>query len=126
VTAFNRLNSLEQYSKAPEKLSRIATPREFIRHFQLGSFDLILLDLAMPEMDGFDTLEHIREVNPSVPVAALTAYAYAAEQARALHAGFCDYFIKRLLDIESFRETVYSLINFANPSYDSVKQEPAA
>jgi len=57
---------------------------------------LILLDLSLPEMDGWETLKHIRSNSKSahIPVVALTAYHSASVAEDALRAGFNAYFSK--------------------------------
>ena len=63
-----------------------------------GAFspDLILLDLSLPEMDGFEVLRHLKQDSrmKSIPVIALTAHALLTDRSRALAAGFDDYDIK--------------------------------
>ncbi|HTY64193.1 MAG TPA: response regulator [Acidobacteriota bacterium] len=58
--------------------------------------DLILLDLSLPEMDGFEVLRHLKQDSrmKSIPVIALTAHALVTDRNRALAAGFDDYDIK--------------------------------
>jgi DNA-binding response OmpR family regulator len=55
--------------------------------------DLVVLDVAMPELDGWDTLDRIRDVS-DVPVIMLTAAASEVEKVRALSAGADDYVVK--------------------------------
>jgi CheY-like chemotaxis protein len=53
--------------------------------------DLILLDLHMPEMNGYEAMERIREVHPDLPVIAFTASMLAAEErAELARLGFLD------------------------------------
>ncbi len=59
-----------------------------------GPFDLILLDIKMPGIDGFETIKRLRAVNPNVLVVAQTAYAMAEDKIRALEAGFSRYISK--------------------------------
>ncbi|MDN3491204.1 response regulator [Winogradskyella bathintestinalis] len=47
--------------------------REAISMIKQKDFDLILMDINMPDMDGFEATKHIRMFNPTVPVIALTA-----------------------------------------------------
>lgn len=57
--------------------------------------DLILLDINMPVMNGFDFLKHFNKLNiDSVPIIAQTAYAMKAEKAKCLAAGCNDYISK--------------------------------
>ncbi|NJM14124.1 MAG: response regulator [Bacteroidales bacterium] len=56
--------------------------------------DLIMLDIKMPVMGGFETLEHIRDSHPNIPVIAQTAYAMSNEKLMCLERGFTDYLSK--------------------------------
>jgi CheY-like chemotaxis protein len=58
--------------------------------------DLILLDLSLPEMDGWEVLRQLKQdaKTKEVPVIALTAHALVTDRDRALKAGFDDYDIK--------------------------------
>jgi CheY-like chemotaxis protein len=58
--------------------------------------DLLLLDLGLPEMDGWEVLRRLRQdpKKKDVPVIALTAHALVTDRDRALQAGFNDYDIK--------------------------------
>jgi CheY-like chemotaxis protein len=58
--------------------------------------DLILLDLSLPEMDGWEVLRHLKqdEKMKKIPVIALTAHALVTDRTRALEAGFDEYDIK--------------------------------
>ena len=55
--------------------------------------DLVLLDVMMPEMDGYETLERIRQIS-SVPVIMLTVKAEEADKVRGLELGADDYVTK--------------------------------
>ena len=64
-----------------------------------GTFDLLLLDLGMPNMDGFDVLRQLREHEAAqslrpLPVIAVTGYASDADRLRCLAAGFNDHLSK--------------------------------
>lgn len=62
-------------------------------------FDLVLMDVQMPQMDGRETTERIRhwesaQSGPSLPIVALTAHAMANEKRALLHCGMDDYLTK--------------------------------
>jgi two-component system chemotaxis sensor kinase CheA len=59
-------------------------------------FDLILMDLMMPELDGFETIRRIKSdpATSHVPVIALTAKAAGTDQQLALDSGACDFLTK--------------------------------
>lgn len=55
---------------------------------------LALLDIKMPEMDGFAVLKHIKKKNPYIPVIAQTAYAMSNEKQKVYESGFNNYLSK--------------------------------
>lgn len=65
-------------------------------------FDLILMDIQMPSMDGIQTTQHIRKIalNMGTPVIALTAHAFNDEKEQFLASGFDD-FLPKPIDLES-------------------------
>jgi two-component system cell cycle response regulator DivK len=73
--------------------------------------DVILMDLSLPEVDGWEALRRIREdaLICSCPVVALTAHAMATDRERALSAGFDGYLIKPI-DAATFVQTVLSFL----------------
>jgi DNA-binding response OmpR family regulator len=72
---------------------RAVDGREAIRALFHAQPDLVILDVAMPEMDGWQTLERIRDVT-DVPVLMLTARAGEDDKVRGLRAGANDYVTK--------------------------------
>jgi DNA-binding response OmpR family regulator len=67
--------------------------REALQEFYSGRPDLVILDVGMPGMDGWATLERIRELS-DVPVVMLTARSAELEKTRGLRAGADDYVTK--------------------------------
>ncbi len=80
------VSSLEEASNGSEALEKI----------RQSPPDLVLLDIQMPEMDGFQVLREIRRdpVLKNLRVVALTAFAMQGDRDRALEAGFDDYITK--------------------------------
>jgi two-component system, cell cycle response regulator DivK len=78
-----------------------ANGEEAIALAQAETPDLVLMDLNMPVLDGFNATLRIREYEPTrdVPVVALTAYDTAEFRAAASAVGCCDYVVKPL-DLE--------------------------
>lgn len=68
----------------------------------------ILMDLKMPDVDGYAATEAIRQISPTIPIIALTAFAYSEDRERVMKSGFSDFMTKPvnaglLLDkVESF------------------------
>jgi CheY-like chemotaxis protein len=67
--------------------------------------NLVLMDIKMPEMNGFEATRIIKSIKKSIPVIALTAYAMAGDKAKCLEAG-CDSYMSKPLK----RQELLSLI----------------
>jgi PAS domain S-box-containing protein len=58
------------------------------------NIEIILMDIKMPIMDGFECVEKIRLINNEIPIIAVTAYAFSADQQMAIEVGCNDYISK--------------------------------
>lgn len=68
--------------------------REALEKFRNHEYDVLLIDLEMPEMDGITALREIRKLNTSVPAVAFTAAVYDNMQADLIQKGFTDFIHK--------------------------------
>lgn len=59
-----------------------------------GFYDIILMDIKMPVMDGYEALEKILAIDSTQKVIAQTAYAMSTDRERVFDAGFVDYLAK--------------------------------
>ena len=69
-------------------------PVQAVAEFTAGDYDLIISDIKMPEMDGLEVLQHVRNRDPEVPVVMITAYATVEMSIQALRHGAYDMLTK--------------------------------
>lgn len=65
--------------------------------------NVVLMDIQMPEMDGYEATRTIKSIRPDMPVIAQTAYAMAEEKDRIIEAGCDDYLAKPIRQKDLFR-----------------------
>ena len=74
--------------------------KELMNLFKLEKPDIILLDIKMPVMDGYETIQEIRKIDRDIPVIAQTAYSLSHEKKRILDAGFTEHISKPINQTE--------------------------
>lgn len=70
---------------------------------------LIIMDINMPVMDGYEATRRIRQISNSVPIVAVTAYAYASDQEKILQNGFNGY-VSKPINPEKLHQELKSMI----------------
>ena len=68
-----------------------------------GGVDLILMDINMPVMDGYEAMRIIKSRHPDLPIIAQTAYTLNNDRHKCLKAGFNDYIAKPVNRVALFR-----------------------
>jgi signal transduction histidine kinase/ActR/RegA family two-component response regulator len=84
--------------------------KEALEKLSNNPFDLILMDLRMPVMNGFECTRLIRKEGSQIPIIALTASAFEDEKERAMAHGFSDYLVKPYLP-ETFYQMVFKYLD---------------
>jgi len=94
--------------KISKHVTHVTTGTEAVRHCRTHpDTDLVLMDIKMPEMDGYEATRRIRAFNKKVLIIAQTAYALAGDREKAVNAGCNDYLakpIKKAVLIETIRK----------------------
>jgi len=87
--------------------------REAVELFSKDRFDLVLIDLEMPEMDGITALGEIKKINPSIPAIAFTAAVYENMRADLIQKGFKE-FVPKPFKPEDLHHKISTLITIQN------------
>src|SRR6266576_364911 len=88
------------------------TGQEALDRFRDGKFDLVVLDVMLPELDGFDVCRQLR-AKSSVPIIMLTAKAEELDKVLGLELGADDY-ITKPFSMREFRSRVKAVLRRAN------------
>lgn len=88
---------------------------EAVERFKTGAFDIILMDIQMPEMDGLEATQAIRRLEkkhnrPPIPIIALTANAMAEDKKQCFEAGM-SYYLSKPFTPKQLRESIRQLLN---------------
>jgi len=71
--------------------------------------DIILMDIQLPVMDGYTSLNKIREIRGDIIIIAQTAYGLLGDKEKILNSGFTDYIIKPILSQNLIDKMVFNL-----------------
>jgi PAS domain S-box-containing protein len=107
----NQMVMVKMLNKLGYQADVVANGKEVLSSLEHHNYDLILMDVQMPEMDGFETTRAIRKLRPSgnhPKIIAITAYALKEDRQRCLDAGMDDYISKpvRLQDLAEMLEKI--------------------
>jgi len=79
--------------------------REAINYLKEQEADLVLMDVQLPEMNGFDATREIKAAFPEIPVIIQTAYAMKTDMEKAFQAG-CDDYLAKPLSLRILKEKI--------------------
>jgi two-component system sensor histidine kinase BarA len=102
---------------SPVQLTTTISGQDAVNRCQTQEFDLILMDVQMPGMDGLQATREIRKspLNMGTPIVAVTAHAFKEEQERLLASGMDDY-LPKPIEFELLIDLVKSWCHDVSPS----------
>ena len=105
-------------------ISQATNGREVLNCLEKEAFDIILMDIQMPEMDGIETTQRIRsdtshKFDPTIPIIALTAYAMNGDKEQFLQKGM-NAFVSKPIDFDLLMDTIH-LLMLSTPSEKKIQ-----
>ena len=91
------------------EISRAVNGRDAVEKVEAGTYDLVLMDIKMPEMDGLEATSIIKSKYPNLPIIALTANAFSSDREKAFEAG-CSDFLSKPVNSDVCLETIAKFI----------------
>ena len=108
-TNFYYLNAL-MTKKTDVRILHALNGREAIELFRTNpDIKLILMDMKMPEIDGFEATRQIKMINKNVIIIAITAYAMSGDEERIIAAG-CDGYLSKPINKKSLLDKIAEFI----------------
>ncbi len=126
--AVNQIVAVRLLQKLGHNVRVVANGREALTLLAEQKFDLIIMDVQMPEMDGFETTRLIREKEAAtgkhLPIIAMTAHAMKGDRERCLAAGMDRYVAKPIRPTELF-EAIQRIAPQSEPAPPPATPPPA-
>ena len=119
----NRLNQIyikRTLEKNGHRVTVVEDAEAVLRQLEMARFDLILMDVQMPVMDGLEAARRIRGYTgsafaPQIPIVALTAYSTKSDRELFLEAGM-NGFLSKPVDAEALFEEIGRVMARPNPT----------
>jgi PAS domain S-box-containing protein len=122
----NQLVATRILEKLGHRVTVVSNGREALAAAQAGKFDLIAMDVQMPELDGLDATGAIRAWEKSagthIPIIAMTAHAMKGDRERCLAAGM-DGYTSKPIRIKELEQAIAQLVSPSKPAERSSPEE---
>lgn len=83
---------------------------EAVEKMRINPFDLIITDICMPGISGFDVLKKVKEEYPNTEVVVMTAYGSSDNREKALSEG-AHFYIEKPFEIKEFKKLVMQILD---------------
>jgi len=84
-------------------------PLDAVRSYNGSNYDVVLLDIMMPEMDGLEVLDKLKEKNPEIKVIMMTAYSTLDRVLKSHKIGADQYILKPFKNLKEIESKIISV-----------------
>ena len=109
------------------EVTGLASALQLYRSWATASFDLVLLDVGLPDDDGVEIAAHLRQLSPSPGIVIYTGHGHSLDRLRGLRAG-ADAYLVNLLDMAEVVQTLHNVnarrVAQASPQPEGRQQRP--
>ncbi len=98
------------HSKKDYEVVTASSGEEAIERIQENPFDLVVTDIMMPGIDGFELLSTVRRDYPQTNVIIMTAYGSSIYKEKALKKGACNY-VEKPFEMKEFKKIIIDLLD---------------
>jgi CheY-like chemotaxis protein len=95
-----------------------------LERFETDTYDLVLMDMQMPEMDGYEATRQLRELGYAQPIVALTANAMQGDEDQCRQAG-CSHFLAKPIDIDRLFDLLVETLGEEEPNSNTATKSAA-
>ena len=113
---------LQMLLKKDYQIEHAINGLEAVRMVKEGSYDAVLMDIRMPEMDGLEALRQIRKFNETIPAVMQTANAFDSDKESSIEAG-CSGFITKPIMASQLKETLKNVLGGVKKEYKTMACE---
>jgi DNA-binding response OmpR family regulator len=108
----NIISVLNKYlqRKGLLKIDTFTNPKIAMPKILAGNYDLVLLDIMMPEVNGLEMLHEIKESNPNQKVVMMTAYSTEEKLIKSDDIGANDYITKPFISLRDVENKIYDIL----------------
>ncbi len=118
-------NLIEMYvTDTGAKITIVENGEQAVKICETRNFDLVLMDMQMPVMDGIEATTKIRQRDTQIPIVSLTANAMKSDFERCIDAG-ANEFLTKPIDVVRFNQVLYKYLSStkaANPTISKAKK----
>lgn len=125
LSTLDLLRSMLEYSSSGRQILGVPSAEEGLLAIRQAPFDLLICDVRLPGMSGFDLVRKVKSIQPELPVIMITGYASPESEQEARRLGVENYFAKPM-DMAALLAAIQIVLAKPDQSSSAIGSEPLA